>query len=108
MRPSSTTPSTGIFSPGRTRRRSPDLDLGERHFLSLPSASTRRAVFGASASSCADRLAGLRRCARSSSTWPSSTSVTITAAASKYTPTLAAMHAESCGKRPGANTATTL
>ena len=33
LRPSSTTPSTGIFSPGRTRRRSPTCDLLERHLL---------------------------------------------------------------------------
>ncbi len=33
LRPSSTTPSTGTFSPGRTRRRSPRRDRLERHVL---------------------------------------------------------------------------
>ena len=32
-RPSSTTPSTGTFSPGRTRKRSPTCDRVERDFL---------------------------------------------------------------------------
>ena len=59
LSPSSTTPSTGSFSPGRTRRRSPTRDARERH---VDLASVRRAgaarVGGASAEQRADRGAG--------------------------------------------------
>ena len=45
--PSSTTPSTGTFSPGRTRRRSPGCTWSRGTSSSLPSSRRRRAVFGA-------------------------------------------------------------
>src|SRR5438128_906441 len=45
--PSSTTPSTGTFSPGRTRRRSPGCRRSRGKSSSLPSSRSRRAVFGA-------------------------------------------------------------
>ena len=80
--PSCTSPSTGILSPGRTRRRSPSETSSSESSSSLPSSAMRRAVGGASSSSA--RMAPevwLR--ALSSSTCPSSTSVVITAAASK-------------------------
>ena len=46
--PSSTTPSTGTFSPGRTRSRSPGLTWSSGHRLPLArhSSARRRAVFG--------------------------------------------------------------
>ncbi len=72
LRPSSTTPSTGTFSPGRTRRRSPTWTWASGTSCSLPSGSIRRAS-----------LAAKPARALSSSTWPSSTSAVITAAASK-------------------------
>jgi hypothetical protein len=65
--PSVTTPSTGTFSPGRTRSRSPGWMCSSGTSSSDPSARSRRAVFGASPSSA--RIAApvwLR--ARSSST----------------------------------------
>ena len=80
--PSSTTPSTGTFSPGRTRRRSPGLTCSSGTSRSLPSSATSRAVFGARPSSALIALLVWLR-AFNSSTWPSSTSVVITAAASK-------------------------
>ena len=81
-RPSSTSPSTGIFSPGRTLRRSPTPIASSATSSSAPSARSRRAVFGARSSSA--RMAP-EVCSRalSSSTWPSRTSTVITAAASK-------------------------
>jgi hypothetical protein len=81
--PSSTTPSTGTFSPGRTRRRSPGFDLLERNHLSRrPSGLSRRAVRGLRSSRA--RMAALVRLrARSSMTWPSRTRVVMAAAASK-------------------------
>ena len=51
LAPSSTTPSVGTFSPGRTRSRSPTRTRSSGTSCSLPSASMRRAVFGASPSS---------------------------------------------------------
>ena len=51
LRPSSTRPSTGIFSPGRTRSRSPTCTPSSGTSSSLPSSRTRRAVFGARPSS---------------------------------------------------------
>ena len=81
LRPSSTSPSTGILSPGRTRRRSPTCTCSSGT-SSSPSSRTRRAVFGARPSSAL--IAPLVRSrALISSTWPSSTSAMITAAASK-------------------------
>jgi hypothetical protein len=82
LRPSSTTPSTGIFSPGRTRKRSPTWTWSSGTSRSVPSKPIWRADLGASPRSCL--IAELvRERARSSSTWPSRISVTIAAAASK-------------------------
>ena len=81
-RPSTTTPSTGMLSPGRTRSRSPVFTASSGTSVSCPSAPMRRAVFGARSSSA--RIAEpVRSRALSSSTWPRKTSATITAAASK-------------------------
>ena len=74
---------------------------------SLPSARTRRAVFGASFSSARMALPVLSR-ARNSSTWPSRTSTVTTAAASKYTGTDPSAPRNPAGKMPGASVATTL
>ena len=41
LRPSTTVPSTGILSPGRTRKQVADLDRGERDRLGLAVASAR-------------------------------------------------------------------
>ena len=80
--PSRQVPSTGTFSPGRTRSRSPTCTSLSGTSTSRPSASMRSAVLGASASSC--RIAWLVcPSARNCITSPSMTSVTITAAASK-------------------------
>jgi len=82
LRPSRRTPSTGIFSPGRTRRRSPGLTCASGISFSLPSGSSRRAVWGVRSRSA--RMAALvRPRARNSTTWPSRTSVVMAAAASK-------------------------
>ena len=81
-RPSSTTPSTGTFSPGRTRSRSPTATASSATSSSRPSARTTRAVFAASPISA--RIAEpVRSRAPSSRICPSSTRTTITAAASK-------------------------
>ncbi|OGF21969.1 MAG: hypothetical protein A2V63_09220 [Candidatus Eisenbacteria bacterium RBG_19FT_COMBO_70_11] len=80
--PSSTTPSTGTFSPGRTRSRSPTATWSSGTSSSAPSSRTRRAVLGASPSS-ARIAAPVRLRAESSITWPSSTRAVIAAAASK-------------------------
>ena len=77
-----TAPSTGTFSPGRTRRRSPMPIAIERHFLLRAVGLIRRAVFGARSSSARMAPEVCSR-ARSSSTWPSRTSTVMTAAASK-------------------------
>ena len=80
-RPSTTSPSTGTFSPGRTRSRSPLWTSSTETSSSWPSAMIRFAVGGVSSRSA--RMApdvALR--ARSSRTCPSNTSVVITAAAS--------------------------
>ncbi len=82
LAPSTTLPSTGTFSPGRTRRRSPAWTRSSATSSSLPSGLMRRAVLGASPSS-ARMAAPVRLRALSSSTCPSSTRVVITAAASK-------------------------
>ena len=75
-------PSTGTFSPGRTRSRSPGItsssgDFGLRAIVANQAGALRREV-----EQRPDGAAGLGR-ARNSSTWPSSTRVTITAAGSK-------------------------
>jgi hypothetical protein len=82
LRPSTTTPSTGTLSPGRTRRRSPGFTCSSGTSCSRPSGPTRRAVGGARPSRALIALL-VRPRARSSSTWPSRTSVVMTAAASK-------------------------
>ena len=82
LRPSSTEPSTGIFSPGRTRSMSPALIFASGTSLSWPHFESRRAVFGANPSS-AFSAPLVRARAFNSSTCPSRTSTVITAAASK-------------------------
>ena len=107
--PSSTRPSTGIFSPGRTRRRSPTTTPARSTSSSMawpPSPRSRRARLGARSSS-ARSADPVRARARSSSTWPSSTSVTMPAAASKYAPTWPASSRNDGGKTPGSAVATT-
>ena len=66
-RPSSTSPSTGTFSPGRTRSRSPTCTCVNGMSSSLPSAPTRRAVLGASRSSALSAAEVLERAFSSSS-----------------------------------------
>ncbi len=105
--PSSTVPSTGIFSPGRTRSVSPactcvELDFrfaAHRARSGAPCAARDRAVPAARPPSCAR--------ARSSSTWPSSTSVTIIAADSKYRPVVSPWR-NACGTTCGNITASAL
>ncbi len=81
LSPSSTPPSTGIASPGRTRRRFAGATLFERNvFVAVVRHAARRLRREPSSARIASPV---RARARSSSTWPSSTSVTITAAASK-------------------------
>ena len=82
LAPSTTSPSSGTFSPGRTRRRSPTWISSSGSDSSAPSAVTRSATLGARSSSALS-APPVRSRARSSSTWPSSTSTTMTAAASK-------------------------
>ena len=50
--PSSTVPSTGTFSPGFTRSRSPTATLSSGTCSSMPSSRTRQARLGASCSNC--------------------------------------------------------
>ena len=104
--PSTTTPSVGTFSPGRTRSRSPTCTCVSGTSSSLPSAAMRRAVFGARPSS--ERIAA-EVCERafSSRIWPSSVSEMITAAASKYTATRP-IDTKEAGNSCGATVATTL
>ncbi len=99
-------PSTGIFSPGRTRNRSPGCTCSSGISCSLPS-RRMRAVFGVR-SSKARIAAPVRLRARSSSTWPSSTNVVIAAAASKYTAGIPSISRNDAGKIPGARVAATL
>ena len=74
---------------------------------SLPSALTRRAVFGARSSSA--RIAPeVASRARSSSTWPSSTSTVITRRPRNRPPARRRGARNAGGKMPGANVATTL
>ena len=81
-RPSTIAPSTGILSPGRIRNWSPTRTSASGTSVPCPSGSMRWAVFGARSSS-ARSASPVRARARSSSTWPNSTSVTIIAADSK-------------------------
>ena len=81
--PSVTTPSTGTFSPGRTRTRSPTTTCSTGTSTSTPSRSTR-AVFGArptsaviAAAVCFFAFASIHR--------PARTSARITSEVSKYT-----------------------
>ena len=105
-RPSTTSPSTGTFSPGRTRRRSPTWTCASSTSSSVPSSRRRRAVFGASPSNAFNAVEVFER-ARSSSSCPSRVRDTITAAASKYTPTRPCSWKD-WGNRSGATVATTL
>ena len=83
--PSSTRPSAGTRSPGRTARRSPGRSSSTGMSVSPPSTSIRCASSGRSA--CRARIAAVVwRLARASSHLPSSTRVTTTAALSKYRP----------------------
>ena len=104
--PSRTTPSTGTLSPGRTRSTSPGCTSSSGTSRSS-SLSTLRAVFGARPSSARSALR-VRARARSSSTWPSSTSVTMAAAGSKYTGNAPCASRTVAGSSPGAMVATTL
>ena len=81
-RPSTTTPSTGTFSPGRTRTRSPTRTASSGTSVSMPP-SIRRAVRGWSPMSrrMAPRVWSL---ARDSSQRPSRTSPMMMVALSKY------------------------
>ena len=106
-RPSSTAPSRGTLSPGRTRRRSPTWTAASGTSSSDPSSRTRRAIAGARLSSARIAPPVCSR-ARNSSIWPSSTSTTMTAAASKYTATEPSAARKASGKIPGATVATTL
>ena len=81
-RPSSTLPSTGTFSPGRTRSLSPTTTASSCTSSSVSSGRRRRAVLGDRSSSARMALPVLSR-ARSSSTCPRRTSTVMTAAASK-------------------------
>ena len=104
--PSVTSPSTGTFSPGRTRSTSPTCTWFSGTSSSVPAARMRRAVLGANPSS---DLMAVEVCDRalSSSTWPNSVSEMITAAASKYTATRP-MEMNESGNTCGATVATTL
>ena len=107
LAPSMSLPSTGIRSPGLTRSRSPGITVESGTSVSVPSSCTRRATGGVSDNKFL--IAAPVRCrARNSRTWPTSTSVTMTAAASKYTGTCPIASRTVAGKRPGATTATTL
>ena len=82
LMPSSTTPSTGTFSPGRTRRRSPTCTCVNGMSSSSPEAVILRAVFGLSDSK--DWIAAeVCALALSSNNWPSKVNEIMTAAASK-------------------------
>ena len=83
LAPSSTSPSTGMRSPGRTTTRSPTRSRPSGRSASVPSGPITWADAGVSA--CSARMASTVRClARDSSHLPSITSVTTTAALSKY------------------------
>ena len=80
--PSVSSPSTGTFSPGRTRSNSPTWMVSMGTVSSMPASDTRTAVLGARSSSALMAPEVFSR-ALSSSTCPSSTRTVITAAASK-------------------------
>ncbi len=82
LAPSSTTPSTGIFSPGRTRSRSPTRTRSRGISRSAPPSSTRRVMRGERSSRARIALPVCPR-ARNSSTCPTRTKMVIAAAASK-------------------------
>ena len=105
--PSVRRPSTGIFSPGFTRSRSPTATRSSDTLSSCPSAVTRVAVFGARSSSARIAPDVFSR-ARSSRTWPNSTSTVMTAAASKYTGTAPSAMRSAAGNHAGSTVATTL
>ena len=105
--PSRTRPSTGTFSPGRTRSRSPTRTSSSGTSSSPPSSRSLRADFGAMPRSFL--IAALVRLrALSSSTWPRRMRVTITPAASKYGATSPASSRKLAGNTPGRSAATTL
>ena len=83
LAPSVTTPSTGSFSPGRTRTRSPGTTSSTGMSRSVPSRRTR-AVLGDSPAS-AVMAAAVRFFARASIHRPISTSATMASDVSKYT-----------------------
>ncbi len=103
-RPSSTVPSTGTFSPGRTRNRSPTPTRLRLTSSSSPFASRRRAVLGARRRS-ALIAPEVRSRARSSRSWPSRTRTVITAAASKYTATVPSALRKAGGNSSGVSAA---
>lgn len=105
--PSSTAPSAGTFSPGRTRTRSPGRSAVSGTSSSRPSGRTTRAVFGASPRSRRIALP-VRLRAFSSSTCPSRTSTVTTAAVSKYGSTAPPIVRNPSGKSPGAAVAARL
>ena len=82
LRPDSTTPSTGILSPGRTRNSSPTCTRSRPMTSSPPSACSRRAVVGVRSSKARIAPPVCSR-ARNSSTCPTMTRTMITVAASK-------------------------
>ena len=102
-RPSMTIPSTGIFSPGRTRNRSPTWTRSIDISSSDPPIM-RRAVFGARSSN-ARMACPVRSRARSSKTCPSSTNTVMVAAASKYAGLVPSAARTAGGKKFGPNTA---
>jgi hypothetical protein len=107
LTPSVTVPSTGTFSPGRTRSTSPGCTASSGISSSRPSSRTMRAVLGARPSSIL-MAALVRLRARSSITCPSSTSAVITAAASKYTGTMPSAMRMFAGNNPGSSKPTVL
>ena len=86
--PSFMLPSTGIFSPGLTRNKSPFRIESIATSCSLPS-MIFVALFGASFNSSLIALL-VFPCALASKSWPNKTSVSITVEASKYTYTVPA------------------
>ena len=107
LEPSRTTPSTGIFSPGRTLKRSPGLTWSSGTSTSVPSSRIRRAVFGARPKR-ALIAAPVWLLARNSITCPRSTNVVMAAAASKYTATSPPGPRNFPGNMPGKAVPTTL
>ena len=106
-RPSTTSPSTGIDSPGRARKQSPTRACANGISSSPPSGRTRRAVLGVR-SSKARIAAPARSRAPSSRICPNKTKAIIIAADSKYAPTSPSTPRKADGKIPGATTAAAL